>query len=866
MKRADLLNLLEAALTHQQPAYARQVAQRYLADWPGDLAVQLALARAQAAESLVSDAVKTLEALVAVDPEDFRAQRLLGDQFTALGSTAAAKLAYLCAHVGDGLGAGPDLPPWAAAARAAYLAEHVGDWATAQREAQALIGVSTPSPLPSLIQLGALWHAGQMALAFPLAKAFQARWPNAVAFRLCLAECLLASGDNAPALEQLHNAAAQDSAGQVVARHWGEAHPYRKLWREDVNVAVTLPGPLPAELIAALGLNRLKGKVSLPAAEAPRPVTPPAQTEEVTNIQAELNHLAHRLSDREAGRNRAKAAQPRYIILSSHTRLAQVFGPNGFSAIDTVLKTLAVNASARPNAAGERMPAAVVYVDDPDTLKPFGLTPVNPANAWEIKLLLGKLAERLKADGSAIGALLIVGGPDIIPFHHLPNPTDDPDPDIPSDNPYATADENYFVPEWAVGRIPSGGGRSPDPLLRALRLAAGNYLKRKSVTSLRSWVLALLDTLLSALFSSRRPAPSAAGAALPSFGYSANIWKASSTEVYTAIGDPQALVTCPPWDANALPPEGLLPARLSYFNLHGIEDGPEWYGQRSPADASTLPEYPIALRPIDISNSGRAPAVVFSEACYGTNILGKSTNEALSLRFIDCGTHAIVGSTKIAYGSVAPPLIGADLLGRCFWQNVNAGWPVGEALRQAKLQLAQEMHTRQGFLDGEDQKTLISFILLGDPLALAPNVRPAKAAKRAKAAAPATPPRTLCDKAANGAASATAAPAAELSAESVAQIKAVVAQYLPGLQGAQWRVTHTRTDCASRNHLCPTGQLAHAAHTTPAPGLPAAPGAGARRTVVTLSKTIRTSTHAHPHYARVTLDEKGKVIKLAVSR
>ena len=36
---------------------------------------------------------------------------------------------------------------------------------------------------------------------------------------------------------------------------------------------------------------------------------------------------------------------------------------------------------------------------------------------------------------------------------------------------------------------------------------------------------------------------------------------------------------------------------------------------------------------------------------------------------------------------------------------------------QAKVDLVREMNRRQGYLDGEDQKTLISFVLYGDPLA-----------------------------------------------------------------------------------------------------------------------------------------------------
>ena len=51
----------------------------------------------------------------------------------------------------------------------------------------------------------------------------------------------------------------------------------------------------------------------------------------------------------------------------------------------------------------------------------------------------------LAKHGEMIGALLIVGGPDIIPFHNLPNPVDDLDMEVPSDNPYGTRDENYFI-------------------------------------------------------------------------------------------------------------------------------------------------------------------------------------------------------------------------------------------------------------------------------------------------------------------------------------------------------------------------------------------------------------------------------------
>ncbi len=818
MKRADLLSLLEAALAAGQPRYAGQAARRYLADWPNDLGLRELAARASLAEGDRRAALDDLRAVVEADPEAFAAQRRLAALLAEVDVSAAA-LAFACAQVGDGQGAPAPvvLPAWAKAVRAAYLAERVGDLETARRESWAGLAADTPAPLPSLVHLTTVWHAGQLALALPLAEGFAARWPKVVAFRLCLAECLFAANEAARAMALLHDAAAQDVSGQVARRHWGETHPYRALWEADL--AAPLPGPVPAELIQALGLNRLPGTVAAKAAEAaPTPTDPEPvmSSEALAEIQAELAGVAERLRLKTA---RGGPLQDWYILLSSRTRLAQKFGSAGFSRVDQAMRQLA--------AAQTVMRGTVVYVDEAASLQPFQLQPVDATKAWDIKLLLHQLAQALRAKGDGLGALLIVGGPDVVPFHHLPNPTEDPDADIPSDNPYATLDENYFVPEWPVGRLPAGAGRDPAPLVQALHHAARQHGQRKGAAQ-RGWLAQFWQRLLAL---TRRPA---APAAATSFGYSANIWRQASAAVYDVIGDRGGLVTCPPVDATRLPPEGLAPAHLSYFNLHGIEDGPEWYGQRSHDDPANLPEYPVALRPRDVVNGGRAPHVVFSEACYGANVFGKTVEDALCLRFLAAGTRVLVGSTKIAYGSVGEPLIGADLLGQCFWQNVNAGLPAGEALRLAKIQMAQDMHTRQGFLDGEDQKTLISFVLYGDPLALVADQSDsaARAAKRRalkfKALRPVTVPATPIESA--------------LTPETVAQIKSLVAQYLPEMRDAELRAARTRA-------------------------LPAnAKRAGTRATTVTLAKTVRTKTSVHPHFARITLDDSGRIVKLSVSR
>ena len=57
----------------------------------------------------------------------------------------------------------------------------------------------------------------------------------------------------------------------------------------------------------------------------------------------------------------------------------------------------------------------------------------------------------------------------VVPFHRLPNPVDDMDDEVESDNPYATLDSNYFVPEWPVGRMPGEAGPDAGLLLQQLR-------------------------------------------------------------------------------------------------------------------------------------------------------------------------------------------------------------------------------------------------------------------------------------------------------------------------------------------------------------------------------------------------------------
>ena len=227
---------------------------------------------------------------------------------------------------------------------------------------------------------------------------------------------------------------------------------------------------------------------------------------------------------------------------------------------------------------------------------------------------------------------------------------------------------------------------------------------------------------------------------------------------------------------------------------------------------------------------GVRPQVVFTEACYGANIINKGADEAIALKFMQVGTYAIAGSTCISYGSISPPLIAADYLGHAFWSYIRDGLPAGEALRRAKYPWRCEMHTRQGYLDGEDQKTLISFILYGDPLAI-PIGMEASAKAVVRSARTPTHLKTVCDRVHQDQSTEPVPP------EIVAYVKGVVEQYLPGMQDASLTMSLEHVDCEStRSNRQSSPPIAHSS-TGQNIQLPRQPFHLARK-VVTLSKDV----------------------------
>jgi hypothetical protein len=287
--------------------------------------------------------------------------------------------------------------------------------------------------------------------------------------------------------------------------------------------------------------------------------------------------------------------------------------------------------------------------------------------------------------------LLIVGGDDIVPFFRYKNPHSDDDHEVLSDNGYAQdpigeAMLPYFV-QRALGRLATGHETKPDILWNQL------------------------DEILSF-----RPAPvdQASGVAI-----SAEYWSTPSWQIADDLKiRSRDFHLSRPIDLDATPthldPNKITGHRLHFFNVHGASRTADWYGQ----SGGDFPRaYEPALIPADVQHS-----IVGCEACYGADIVGTPIFPRVSANSI-CLTYLVqqvagfCGSTTIAYGATndSPMLNSADLLVKYFLEAVREGKTLGKAILYAKSRLTTEVVHSRGWIDPITHKTLLQFVLYGDP-------------------------------------------------------------------------------------------------------------------------------------------------------
>jgi hypothetical protein len=330
--------------------------------------------------------------------------------------------------------------------------------------------------------------------------------------------------------------------------------------------------------------------------------------------------------------------------------------------------------------------------------------------------------------------------------------------------------------------------------------------------------------------------------------YTAAVWRRSSLASFRPVGEGRDMFVSPPESNASINRQKLVGSPLGYYNLHGLADSPEWYGQRDPNEKKQMPDFPVALTPADLGDDNSIPKLIFSEACYGAYTINKTEDESIALKFVSRGAISFIGSTCVSYGSISTPLISADLLGNLFWKFIKEGFSTGEALMKAKIELVREMNKRQGFLDGEDQKTLISFIQYGDPL-VCKQISPKHKKAMVRSSQPAVI-KIVCDAEDQG------AELRDSAGEAIAQAKELLADYLPGLSNAELRMftnEQSKIDPTRSSGRIDMGKTVQPTRTT-------------NRNIVVFSKQINVNNHNIVQYARLTVDNAGKLVKISVSR
>lgn len=358
-----------------------------------------------------------------------------------------------------------------------------------------------------------------------------------------------------------------------------------------------------------------------------------------------------------------------HLVLVAQERITASYGPAApavFAALDAALAARA--------AAGFPTRSFDPMLGLPDLgIAAASLSPV--ALVAQLRAIAEALAERR----AIIESLWIIGGPQIVPFGSTPNPMRDRDGPIRSDVLYALASTAEPLARWPVGRTPDSSPVRPGFLVAQLQQIASYH--------------------------SARPRTIGTVAAI-----TAARWEAVTTRVLAGL--PAILAVAPPRADTALSVIAQT-AELIYCNLHGVRGGDAWYGQ-APDDTELVP----SLRPDDLAGLRLDGAVVVSQACFGARLAPANAGPTMAIALLAAGARGLFAAHGLTYGAPDPPPGESDLLARALL--VALATPaarLGTALVAAQAATLREILRDHGTLASDDVKTLLGFMLYGDPLA-----------------------------------------------------------------------------------------------------------------------------------------------------
>lgn len=817
----DYQNIVKTGLKNGEYGFLNNLITSWLEQYPNDLVSEYYLSKIWLNEKKSTEAVKKITKIILRDPEFLEAYELLKTINGGIDKKAVASFIFVLGGTIDNIST---IYPWAVTLRAVRMGIRRNELINSEKLINNLLLTEPNNPLVALAHCHLIFK--QKKINIETLEKYINIWPDCIQFALFLARSKFQIRRETEAIDLLHGCRAMDPGGQVARRVFNDHEELLSFWDKQQSISLNIP--IPSSIAIALKWNQLT--------EGENQSRLINSDNSINVLHSESNHGHNEEKNKDDKKPIKKSMKvPVYVVLSTKGGLEKKFGKRSAEIIIEKLKELSSVVKDKKN-----WDSLLFLPDEPSEMLNYGFTPISNIDPWRIKNSLSDLDKYLKTKNQMIGSVIIIGGHDIVPFHKLPNPTDDSDAYVLSDNPYGASSGNFLVPEWPVGRLPDEKGSDPGLLLEQIRQIKNFHLVKNNNIGVLSRILStLLDwSKLNRILRDLISPPK-------NFGYTAAVWRRSTLAAFRPIGTGASLRVTPPYVSENIDIENLMKSKCAFFNLHGLSNTPEWYGQRDFSERTNGPDFPVAITTNHISKSRNNVDLTFSEACYGGFILNKSIEESIALKLIAIGSQGLVVSTCIAYGSVFPPLIGADLLAFIFWKYIKDGYSFGESLMQAKIGLIRMMEQRQGYLDGEDQKTLQSFVLYGDPLGyLEENIY----------INPHTPVRDEEEYELNivsdqdGYVNNTHRTSEKL----VKELNEIVGSYIPDLNSADVKIRKHQISLKKEfidKGYQKTVQLKSKTHTQ-----------------VTYSQKVKSARITHQQFARLTLDEAGKVIKLAVSR
>jgi hypothetical protein len=333
-----------------------------------------------------------------------------------------------------------------------------------------------------------------------------------------------------------------------------------------------------------------------------------------------------------------------------------------------------------------------VAIDDAAAMGKLGVAPVKgKVTANKAKRALDALVKKLHPD-----YIVLFGGHEIVPMFVVANPSYDPNGDddklVPTDNPYACSTAyrakkraSYLVPDRVVGRIPDLT-RDGDP----------------------GW---LIDVLKRSAAWAPRPASFYASA----YAVVCDEWKAAGAACMSYLGLPAAelQISPPARDADATAKKRLTRG-LHMIKCHGANLDPRFYGQKGTS-------YPEVLSSPTLRGKLSEGTLAAAMCCYGAQVYSPADPAAqmpgawpLATTYLRQGAVGFAGSTRIAWVGV-DRMMCADWVASSYLKSALGGASIGRALLEAKQDYVKWLASQGQQPDTADEKTLIEYVLLGDP-------------------------------------------------------------------------------------------------------------------------------------------------------